>query len=423
MSYFRIVIVTLCVTVPVGGPLILPLLPVTDLHASESSSPPALQPETTEQPERYAGRTIDQWQALIKTLEFSSTEAKRAVPGLIAVCRDPDAPSELRAQSALTLGRIGESARAAVPVLEQLLAKPSGTDQASSAQWAAKALSGFGPLAASATPSLADLAEDADRGLLERQVAMEALGRIGGTHADAIPVLIRLSTADGSQERSDLIAQQVQTTAIDSLMFAGPTASAAVPALIQLTRSPSTDLRRAAAATLGAIGPGAGIGSDALVDLVLFDELLDIRDTAAASLARVGNAGETALAYLLQDEEVLVRSLAASALGGIEQPADSTRNALVGGLNDADADVRLSAAESLVKMNHDVQVLIPKLLESLTEEDRQPRIRAYRLLIEMRNQKELLLPRLNELADDPRPYVRQVAGKAIEQFSQPVPGK
>ena len=410
----RILIVMTCAAVPIGSVLVIS--DGCDARQREAP-PPRADSGQRQSPTRYEGRTVEQWQAVIQTIDFSSSEAKDAVPGLIAVCRDPKVAAEVRAQSAYTLARIGEPAQAAVPVLEQLLPADSETQQDSTAQWAAKALAGFGPLAAPATPTLVELADDPKRGLLERQAAMEALGRIGGAHADAIPVLIKLSTADGSGESSELVAREIQTTAIDSLMFAGPAASAAVPGLIQLTRSPSSDLRRAAAATLGAVGPAAGIASSALVDLVLFDELPVVRDTATASLARLGEPGETSLSHLLRDEDVFVRKLAAAALGGIERPADATRQALVEALGDAEADVRLTAAESLVKLNHDAVMLIPMLLDSLTDENRQPRIRAYRLLIEMRDAAEVLLPRLERLADDPRPYVRQVARKAFAQLA------
>jgi HEAT repeat protein len=211
-------------------------------------------------------------------------------------------------------------------------------------------------------------------------------------------------------------AAQLRVAAVDGLALTGSAASPAVPTLLQLTREDSGRLRQQAAVALGAIGPAAGIAASALGELVIFDELDEVRDAAASALARIGEMGEAALRTLLADEDPAVRRRAAAALGEVlrEQPASVA--ALVAALDDADAVVRITAAESLWKTTRKADALFATILGTLTEEDRQLRIRAYRLLLTLGPAARPARPALQELANDPRPYVRQVATKALREL-------
>lgn len=370
---------------------------------------------------RYDGRTLDDWRQVMKTLELASPAAAEAVPGLIALVTGSDVPETTRAQAAYTLGRIGTAALDAVPVLTDQLAGADETNREATTYWAAKAIGLFGAEAATATPELIAVATDGKRSLLVRLAATEALGTIGGAHPDAIPTLMQLAEDNASGEEAAFEAYQLRGAAIDGLAMIGPPAGAAVPLLIRLTRDDTGELRKRGAAALGAMGSTAAVATEALVDLVLFDDLPEVRDAAALALARIGEAGQKALVQLLTDEEVTVRRQAATALGTVERLTEKSREALLTALQDGDVHVRLSAVESLSKGGHAAGPLVPVVLAAFAEADREPRIRAYRLVLELRSQSEAIVPQLQILTNDERAYVRQVARKAIVELTRSDP--
>ncbi len=363
---------------------------------------------------RYDGRTLDEWQGLIKSLDFQSPAAARAVPGLILLVEDRQLPWHARRQAALTLGRIGKPAAAGVPVLVSMLEIPKTPGEASVPAWAAKALSLFGPLAAPATPALVRLLNDHTRSPLDRLSCVEALGRIGGAHQDAIPALIRLARRETGGSHDDA---ELREAAVDGLALIGSAAAPAVPTLIRLTRHDSGRLRKKAAVALGRSGPAAGIAAQSLVELVLFDQLPEVREAATASLARIGDSGESALRKLLTDEDPRVRLLSAAALGRVLRKSEPSVAALTAALQDADATVRIAAAESLWKQTRAADPLLVTILDVLTSENRQLRIRAYRLLIALGPAARPALSDLRRLTHDDRPHVRQVATKALRELS------
>ena len=362
---------------------------------------------------RYDGLTVQEWRDEMKSLVLDSPSAAKAVPGLTALCRDQSVPEQTRAQAAFTLGRIGERATSAIPMLQDLLRAEANT---STKQWSAKALSLFGPLAAESTPELATVADGSDHSVLTRKAAIEALARIGGNHQDAIPTLLQLAAPVSGEETVD--RRHIREAAIDSLSLVGPSAAAAVPLLIRATRDDHWPIRYRATLALASIGPSAGVASDALVDLVLFDDVNEVRLTAATALANIGPQGEASLSQLLADQDADVRRMVASVLGQIERPSDESRDALRSALEDLEVNVRLQAAESLIMAEDETGRVIPVLLKGLTEPERQPRMQAYRLIIKLPNHAETLIPELTQLASDERAYVRQAARKAIDQLQR-----
>jgi HEAT repeat protein len=373
----------------------------------------AFSPAADEPVRQYDGRTLDEWRELIKSIDFRSEAAADAVPGLMELVSDERLPWYSRSQAAQTLGRIGRPAVDAVPLLTALLSRPAEPGETSTAAWAAKALSLFGPPAAPATPELVRLLNDTDRTLNERLSAVEALARIGGAHADVIPALMGLARDETAASDE---AAQLRVAAVDGLALTGSAAAPAVPMLIRLTAEPTGRLRKQAAVALGAIGPGAGIAAPALAELVLFEELLEVREAAASSLARIGDMGEAALRTLLADEDPAVRRHAAAALGEVLRKLPENAAALTAALDDADAVVRITAAESLWQTTRKADAFLPTVLDTLTAEDRQLRIRAYRLLLALGPAARPALPARQELANDPRPHIRQVAEKALSEL-------
>ncbi|MEZ6147713.1 MAG: HEAT repeat domain-containing protein [Planctomycetaceae bacterium] len=358
-----------------------------DLTLKRVTVAPADEPE-------YDGLTLSEWRELMKSLDFQSPAAAKAVPGLLMLLQDCDLPWFTRKQAALTLGRIGQPAESAVTVLRSLLMSDDPVEREAIAPWAAKALALFGPLAAEATPELELVLTDVSRPQIDRLCCVEALGRIGGARAEAVAALINFIQADIGHTHE---AHELQCAAVDGLALVGPQAAPAVPILIRLTSDDSESLRKNSAVALGAIGPPSSIAAEALAELVLFDELPEVREAAATSLASIGDQGVEALHQLLTDQDMTVRRLAAESLGKVIRPNQTTTDALLVALLDTDPVVRIAAAESLWRTNRKGERILSTILDALTSEDRQIRIRAYRLLLDLGSQAEPVIPMLKRL--------------------------
>ncbi|MFO1095737.1 MAG: hypothetical protein U0992_20890 [Planctomycetaceae bacterium] len=240
------------------------------LHSAEQPAIP---------PTRYDGRTLAEWRERISRIDYKSPEVGREVPGLLAIARDRTAPWFSRRQAALTLGRIGEPAKIAIPELVQLLDEPSEIPEQSTRLWVIKALALYGPLAADTAPQLVAILEDASGAPLPRLMALEALGRIGPAQPLALPAITRaldegLATAASADARERAVGA---AEVLELFRGQGP----ATPSLIRATAAHDVLLRRAAANTLGQIGPLAEPAVPPLADLVIFDESHEVRDLAA----------------------------------------------------------------------------------------------------------------------------------------------
>ncbi len=304
------------------------LLSTVCLGAASDPLPPSAvvsaQPEqgispTGAEERRYDGLTLTEWRERIQTLRFDEPAAAAAVPGLIALLRDESLPWFTRRQAALTLGRIGQPAASALPVLSDLLLTIS-PEAEPPAQWAAKACALLGPVAAPLTPALREVLEDPRRNHFDRLTTIEALARIGGAHAEAIPTLIRMAQSEPGNSRE---VGELREAAVESLSLVGPPAAPAVPILLRLTRQPDGRLRKKAVSSLQAIGPSADVAAPILAELAIFDELPEVREAAGLALSKLGPAGEWTLAHLVSDRDPQVRALAAGRSGRFPSPTTS----------------------------------------------------------------------------------------------------
>src|SRR5262249_28926565 len=149
--------------------------------------------------------------------------------------------------AALSLGRIGKAARIAVPDLVATLKdKHPGTRAA-----AAEALGRIGPDAKEALPVLIETLKDKSGDPLTRSFAALALAQIGGPEeaVQALPTLIE-TIADPQAAEARIGAARV-------VGKMGKEAAPAVPVLAKALAGKDVELRRAAVAALGEIGPDA----------------------------------------------------------------------------------------------------------------------------------------------------------------------
>lgn len=388
----------------------VPLLVVCAASAAEDRQPPV---ETA----RYGGRTLAEWRERVKQLDFSHPDIGEEVPGLLAIVEDQRAPWYSRRQAALTLGRIGAPAAEAVPVMIGLIDEHASDVEQSAQLWAIKSLALFGPVAAEAAPALAQLLVDESQPALPRLAAIEALGRIGPARPEVLPAILNALQAgltDDATADADRLERAI--AAAEMLELFGGNASAAVPSLIRATASRSVLLRRAAANTLGLIGPAADPAVPALVDLVLFDESEEVRDLAARALGRIGPAAEPSLVQLLRDRDAEVRVRAARAMRELPSFSPETAAALAEASGDAEADVRIMALESVWTVTADAAAVAQGALTELTHADRDTRMRAVRLLESMGTALDRVLPALQSLAEDRRPYVAQAARRVLRTY-------
>jgi HEAT repeat protein len=140
-------------------------------------------------------------------------------------------------------------------------------------------------------------------------------------------------------------------------------------------------LRRAAATTMGRIGPRAEIATPTLVDLILFDEAEEVREAAADALGQIGPQALPELQKLLADREPLVRQMAIRGLRASPHVEQSTR-ALRFSFRDESPLVRVTAAAAVLSKVAGDQASLDLLVNKLSSEDRDVRIAAYRALRE-----------------------------------------
>jgi CubicO group peptidase (beta-lactamase class C family) len=190
-----------------------------------------------------------------------------AVPSLVKALADEK--DDVRANAALTLGRIGKQAKAAVPGLTAALKDRSSRVREN----AAEALGSLGPDAGTAVEALLVCLSDRDPYVAGKSA--EALSRIGPT---AVAGLI------GALDVSDPATRWSATIALEKM---GQDASPALPALTRSLGDASSEVRWGAAVALGNIGAKARSAVPALMR-ALSDEDQDVRQAASLALDRIG---------------------------------------------------------------------------------------------------------------------------------------
>jgi HEAT repeat protein len=276
------------------------------------------------------GRTV-----ALTVLAHVGPPAKRALPEVVGLVRDGRADVSLRNRAVQTLGVLGPGEKAAVAALLDVLKDDSDSLRAT----AALNLASVAPDDPAVVKGLTDALRDAGHVQARRSAAV-ALERLGPKAKDALPALLELlKSPDGDPElRCDVAA------AVGAL---GREAEPAVPVLTELAKDAqqAPSLRTAAAEGLGRL---AASGAPTLPVL---RELLDDRDlpgpVAEAVINRLGSMGEEGVAELARRVTVggrRTRVLAISRLHDLGTDGLAALPALKTASEDPDDDVRRIAS-------------------------------------------------------------------------------
>lgn len=184
--------------------------------------------------------------------------AKKAV-------KDPEA--EVRAWAIAALSELGPKYRS---VLFRGLRDKDGTVR----QVAARVIGEHRPVSEAATRRLRDALKDPDRGV--RVASARSLVCIGVTSTEVLAVLVEAANH----------ADWLGLARIDAIETLGLLDIRGVPTLTELLKDKRADVRAAAAAALGQVGPAARSAIPLLED-VLRDKDEDVRASALAALARI----------------------------------------------------------------------------------------------------------------------------------------
>lgn len=211
--------------------------------------------------------------ALIQIDPTNEEYRKIALPELVSALQN-DNP-EIRREAALALGRMGSRADSAVPALTLLLKDKNPRVRMESLV----ALAEIGPGSKEAISEIESILAGHD--LTMRPTACYALGRIGADCKHAIPHLKHLLAS------RDPLQKTVAAWAIVQIAPEPETIKVAIPLLADAlhgARNPSVRLE--AAETLGKIGSGSAIATDAL-KFALKDQDSAVRKAAEVALAQL----------------------------------------------------------------------------------------------------------------------------------------
>ncbi len=229
----------------------------------------------------------------------------------------------LRRGAAEALGRIASGTPEASQAVGGLIGALGDCDEVMM-----EAVSALTALGSEARPALPALAAALRRSRSEKQplhagAIAEAMGRLGPAEPQSAPALAFLREVLGGEDHTG------RTQAERILAIFGPSAVAAVPRLVELSRRPI--LRKSEeigplAMALGRIAPGTveeGPALAALVDLILRDSTAQGSETVIAALARFGPVASAAtprLRELADAREPRIRAAVHQALAAIERP-------------------------------------------------------------------------------------------------------
>ena len=349
---------------------------------------------------------------MVRTLDPASTAAKRAVDSLIAVISDDRCPAVLRHRAGMLLGRIGEPAAAAVPVLLRLR---SGDNR----YWALKSLGLFGEVAAGAVGQLAPELHDLSRESGDRILVADVLGQIGtGPAIEALgQELLRRDRSTSGNSSTDAAGSQLLTkTVLDAISLAGPKAVGALPAIVRSLEHPESEIRRKSCLAIGQLGPQAEPAIDSVLERLALDDSPEVQDAAAAALGQLGPNAVPVLLRVVRDAPPGLQWRAARSLGrfgstwtgtridprrGLGEDRPTVVRELVAQFESEDSRVRIESLESVWRIQRRPELVAIPLIAELGSADRQTRMAAIRVLVELDELPDEATDSLTKLCAEP----------------------
>ncbi len=303
---------------------------------------------------QFGGKPVSQWIEVARSdtnperrrkaafaFRMLGTEARQAVPALIALLQDSD--DRVREAAARALGKVGSGRLKEVAALVESL----DDEHPSVVEAAAASLGEFGP---AAQPAIEDLIEVTDR-FIDLSVPVESLCGIG---EPAFKPLVRVLMDAQRPERLRIhiatvlprygepaveplaelawtASPALRSKALYGLGMVGPVAKEVVPTLIEAMQAPNSDVRLAAAYAIGECGPEAKAAIPVLID-ALDDADRRVGDDAADALAAMEAELEPFIPQLIEcllEEDAFARHHAAKVIGTVGPAAQSAVPALV----------------------------------------------------------------------------------------------
>lgn len=201
------------------------------------------------------------------------------------------------------------------------------------------------------------------------------------------------------------------------LFYWQSTGARAVPALTESLQHEDAKVRIAAALALAEIGPTARAAVPALLDQALHDPVLYAGTTAAGALKTIDlvAARQVMTAYLpaLRSADVRTRRTACAMLEGLGPVAKPAVPALTGALNDVDETVRMHAVGALGEIGIPATLVIPALSKALHDPSQTVRHRALSQFAFSIPPTESVMPHLKELAEGKDRGIATLAQSAL----------
>lgn len=233
-------------------------------------------------------------------------------------------------------------------------------------------------------------------------------------------------SADLSRDVADLSSpdRDRRSSAAVRLGRRGTKAASAVPRLAQcVLTDPSADVRGYAASALGAIGPTAEPGVEALARAT-GDSDPAVARRAIVAIGEIGPKAVKALPKLrrrLADPDPNFRRIAARALGGLAEVAEPAADELISRMfNDDDPVVCREAAHALGTIGRPISRVVPALTEIVADVETAPstRFAAVTALGQIGPSAKAALGPLREAAKDADANLASAARKALAAVSR-----